>query len=164
MIQALKIASGKPNDNTPYDKSIVILTRLINYEKNEHMSKINHNSSILHNHSQVIPSAAKTRVDKIKAIKHRKEKKRQQLSGKRKEDLKLKQSDSDLDEELAMLGSEDEAAPPKNHDDDDSEANYYKENIFNKEDYYLYRAIMYFYCGEYEKSIGVAKLAYYLGF
>jgi tetratricopeptide (TPR) repeat protein len=33
------------------------------------------------------------------------------------------------------------------------ETNYYKENIFNKEDYYLYRAVMYFYAGEYEKSI-----------
>jgi tetratricopeptide (TPR) repeat protein len=35
----------------------------------------------------------------------------------------------------------------------EEETNYYKENIFNKEDYYLYRAVMYFYAGEYEKSI-----------
>ena len=35
----------------------------------------------------------------------------------------------------------------------EEEANYYKENIFNKEDYYLYRAIMLMYAGEYEKSI-----------
>lgn len=33
------------------------------------------------------------------------------------------------------------------------EANYYKENIFNKEDYYLYRGIMQIYAGEYEKAM-----------
>lgn len=38
-------------------------------------------------------------------------------------------------------------------DDKEEETNYYKENIFNKEDYYLYRAVMFFYAGEYEKSI-----------
>lgn len=32
---------------------------------------------------------------------------------------------------------------------DEGETNYYKENIFNKEDYYLYRAVMYFYAGDY---------------
>ena len=40
-------------------------------------------------------------------------------------------------------------------DDDEikeEETNYYKENIFNKEDYYLYRGMMYFYASEYEKS------------
>ena len=34
------------------------------------------------------------------------------------------------------------------------EANYYIENIFNKEDYYLYRGVMQIYAGEYEKAIG----------
>ena len=36
---------------------------------------------------------------------------------------------------------------------DADEANYYKENIFNKEDYYLYRGVMHIYDGEYEKAI-----------
>ena len=40
-----------------------------------------------------------------------------------------------------------------NEEEEEDGANYYKENIFNKEDYYLYRAVMYFYSGEYEKSI-----------
>ena len=35
----------------------------------------------------------------------------------------------------------------------EEETNYYKENIFNKEDYYLYRGIMHIYDGEYEKAI-----------
>lgn len=30
---------------------------------------------------------------------------------------------------------------------------YYKENIFGREDFYLYRGIMHFYIGEYEQSI-----------
>lgn len=38
-------------------------------------------------------------------------------------------------------------------DEKEEETNYYKENIFNKEDYYLYRAVNFFYSGEYEKSI-----------
>lgn len=35
----------------------------------------------------------------------------------------------------------------------EEETNYYKENIFNKEDYHLYRAVMFFYSGEFEKAI-----------
>jgi hypothetical protein len=38
-------------------------------------------------------------------------------------------------------------------DEKEEETNYYKENIFNKEDYYLYRAVMFFYSGDFEKSI-----------
>ena len=33
------------------------------------------------------------------------------------------------------------------------DANYYKENIFNKEDFYLYRAILYIYGEQYDKAI-----------
>jgi len=33
------------------------------------------------------------------------------------------------------------------------DTNYYKENIFNKEDYYLYRAVMNFYAGDFEKAM-----------
>jgi len=36
---------------------------------------------------------------------------------------------------------------------EEDDMNYYKENIFNKEDYYLYRAVMYFYSGDYEKAL-----------
>jgi hypothetical protein len=35
----------------------------------------------------------------------------------------------------------------------EEETNYYKENIFNKEDYHLYRAVMNFYAGDFEKSL-----------
>lgn len=67
---------------------------------------------------------------------------------------------SDLDEkELEKLNKKLEQGSQSLSDESDGsdlmeeEANYYKENIFNKEDYYLYRAIMLMYAGEYEKSI-----------
>jgi hypothetical protein len=108
----------------------------------------------MHNHSQVIPSAAKTKVDKIKAIKLRKEKKKNNGKGKI-EDMKGKGGETDEDDEVPIMDSDEEAAAQKGSEDDDADANYYKENIFNKEDYYLYRAMMLFYCGEFEKSIMV---------
>lgn len=37
--------------------------------------------------------------------------------------------------------------------DGTQDLNYYKENIFNKEDYLLYRGIMHFYSGEYHKAL-----------
>lgn len=43
----------------------------------------------------------------------------------------------------------DDEADTKEADD----ANYYKENIFNKEDYYLYRGIMQIYGQDYEKAL-----------
>ncbi len=46
-----------------------------------------------------------------------------------------------------------EQAKMEAEEEKDEETNYYKENIFNKEDYYLYRAVMHFYSGDYEKSI-----------
>jgi hypothetical protein len=45
--------------------------------------------------------------------------------------------------------SEDDAALQKNED----EANYYKENIFNKEDFYLYRGVLHIYQGEHKKAL-----------
>ena len=49
--------------------------------------------------------------------------------------------------------NEDNITEMSNGDEDEEDANYYKENIFNKEDYYLFRSVMFFYAGEYEKSI-----------
>jgi hypothetical protein len=62
-----------PLDKSFYEKAVVILTKLISYEKNEHLSKINHDSSVLYQHSQIIPSAQRTQADKIKAIRRRRE-------------------------------------------------------------------------------------------
>ena len=39
------------HDRGVYEKAIVGLTKLISYEKNEHLAKINHDSSIMHHHS-----------------------------------------------------------------------------------------------------------------
>ena len=51
-------------------------------------------------------------------------------------------------DELEQDTSEDEG-----NDADDPEANYYKENIFNKEDFYLYRGVLAIYSGEYEGAM-----------
>ena len=61
-LSALKLASangnnGQVHEKGVYEKAIIGLTKLIAYEKNEHLAKINHDSSIMHQHSQVIPSA-----------------------------------------------------------------------------------------------------------
>jgi hypothetical protein len=174
---------------------VVILTKLISYEKNEHLAKINHDSSVLYQHSQIIPSAQRTQADKIKAIRRRREQDRQMKQSAdnsnhpRKNDLRFRvhhqnpdpngqeeeQDDYDevselmdekelekLNKELAQAsndivgGAEDtesENVEKKAEEEDEEGANYYKENIFNKEDYYLYRAVMYFYSGEFDKAI-----------
>jgi hypothetical protein len=58
--------------------------------------------------------------------------------------------DFDLDIEIEDLGEIDELSVS-------DEQNYYKENIFNREDYYLFRAVMYFYSDEYEKAVSDFK-------
>lgn len=51
---ALKVAAARdlanpvPQDKAIYEKSAVTLTKLISYEKNEHLAKICHDSSIMH--------------------------------------------------------------------------------------------------------------------
>lgn len=85
-LNALKIASicqpeegEKPKtpivkpDKHAYEKANQILTKLISQENNEQLAKITHESSILHQHSQMIPSAQRTKTDKIRALRRRKE-------------------------------------------------------------------------------------------
>lgn len=40
-----------PLEKQVYEKAVIILTKLISYEKNEHLAKINHDSSVLYQHS-----------------------------------------------------------------------------------------------------------------
>ena len=159
-----------------YEKAVVSLTKLISYEKNEHLAKINHDSSIMHHHSQVIPSAQRTKMDKIRAIRRRREQDRQTKQGGenslRKNDLRFRVANADDDEdgneyedlseldekELEKINRKDDdvsnytESKMEDYDTKEEETNYYKENIFNKEDYYLYRGVLFFYSGEYEKS------------
>ena len=62
-----------PLEKSTYGKALTALSKLISQENNEHLSKIMHDSSILHCHSQMIPSAQRTKIDKIRAIRRRKE-------------------------------------------------------------------------------------------
>ena len=73
-----------PHDKQKYSKSVVALTKLISYENNEHLAKITHDSSIQHHHSQMIPSAQRTKTDKIRAIRRRKEQDRAVKEGRAK--------------------------------------------------------------------------------
>lgn len=58
---------------------------------------------------------------------------------------KLERNESD---ELDQQASSDDETSESNED-----ANYYKENIFNKEDFYLYRSVLWIYGGNYDKAI-----------
>ena len=60
-------------DRSTFQKAAQNLSKLISYENNENMSKLIHESSISHHHSMIIPSANRTKMDKIRAIKRRKE-------------------------------------------------------------------------------------------
>lgn len=50
-----------------YLKALVPLTKLIEAEADPKISKQVHESSVLHYHSQSIPSANRTKADKIRA-------------------------------------------------------------------------------------------------
>jgi len=50
-----------------YLKALVPLTKLIEAEADPKISKQVHESSVLHCHSQSIPSATRTKADKIRA-------------------------------------------------------------------------------------------------
>jgi hypothetical protein len=75
-----------------FEKATVILTKLISYENNEHLSKMNHDSSIMYQHSQIIPSALRTKTDKLKAMKRRKD---QNLSKDQRNDLRFRMQQRD---------------------------------------------------------------------
>lgn len=94
------------HDKTIFQKAAQALTKLISYEKNENLAKLTHESSILHKHSQIIPSANRTKMDKIRAIRRRKEQDRENKDadgqGPRKNDLRFRvqqQNDENGEEE-----------------------------------------------------------------
>jgi hypothetical protein len=119
-------------------------------------------------------------MDKIRAIRRRKEQDRVQRDNPdagRKNDLRFRvQQNEDEGEEaegdeyediselddreieklnrkLARNESDELDQGSSDEEEGDGEANYYKENIFNKEDFYLYRAILFLYGEEYSKAI-----------
>lgn len=117
----------------------------------------------------MIPSANRTKTDKIRAARRRKEQDRYVREGKQKRnDLRFRvhregsegpedeedyEDISDLDQdEISRLNHQLEQGSnaTQNADIEDAELdrfeagdqNFYKENIFNKEDYFLYRGII----------------------
>ena len=118
-------------------------------------------------------------MDKIRAIKRRKEQDKAQKEGSRRNDLRFRvqqqneegEEDGDEYEDISELddaeieklnrklerNESDELDQQASSDDENDEAsedaNYYKENIFNKEDFYLYRGILHIYGEHYDKAI-----------
>jgi hypothetical protein len=90
-LNALKLGSTT-TEKSVFEKCALSLNKLISYEKNEHLAKINHDSSIMHCHSQIIPSAHRTKSDKIKAIKRRRDQDREikQNESIQKQDLRFR--------------------------------------------------------------------------
>ena len=122
-------------------------------------------------------------MDKIRAIRRRKEQDRHHRDnygqGGRKNDLRFRvqqqneengEDDEDEYEDISELDDQeidklnrllernesdelDQQVSSEEDTDNEGEANYYKENIFNKEDFYLYRAVLNIYGQEYNKAI-----------
>ena len=109
----------------------------------------------------------------MRAIRRRREQDREAKSegeGLRKNDLRYRVAqegegeeydEDEMEDEDEIMGELDEDGKRKEdgeegeeeEEEDEKETNYYKENIFNKEDYFLYRGVMNFYSGDYDKSI-----------
>lgn len=146
-LKCLGSCIGTEVNSSAFEKSVVSLTQLINLHQIKQPSiflKQLHHSSIIYHHSQIIPNSNRTKVDKIKTLRQMRD--RRLRSGELEDDSTFEDEEFDLDVEIEDIGEIDEQSVTK-------EENYYKENIFNREDYFLYRAIMYFYVGEYDKAI-----------
>lgn len=84
------------HDKSVYQKSVNALNKLISQAGNENLAKIMHDSSVAHMHSQMIPSANRTKTDKIRAIRRRKEQDRRMREGKEKRnDLRFRVQQSE---------------------------------------------------------------------
>jgi len=85
---------GDEHSKAVFMQAVSAINKLIGQEKNDKIAKLVHESSILHQHSQVIPSANRTKMDKIRAIRRRKEQDRENKecggNGPRKNDLRFR--------------------------------------------------------------------------
>lgn len=98
---------------------------------------------MIYHHSQIIPSSQRTKADKIKTLRQIREKK---IRSHEYDEESYEDEEFDLDVQVEDLGEIEEKEVADIN-------NYYRENIFNPEDYYLYRAVMYFYTEQYDKAI-----------
>lgn len=128
-------------DRDVLELSIKAMDKLVNYfnpTNSLHDQRSNPMNQFKKSHSplsiQIIPNVNKIRVEKARAVSAIRERKcsLQELI----EECKQQKNNEDMyqDEELEPIS-------------------YYRENIFNLEDYYLYRAVMKFYYEDYEGAI-----------
>lgn len=116
-----------------------ILTKLTNKDYNNNDVKAK--NIVTRTHAQIIPNVKRIKIEKLRMMTYMRKKEKDKyvaefkgVKGSPKRDY------AETDEDLSKSA---EAITPYS---------YYKENIFSEEDFYLYRGIMFFYAGQYEKA------------
>jgi tetratricopeptide (TPR) repeat protein len=114
----------------------------LNLDKEEQMTEIGKLAiTVTRTHAQIIPNVRRIKLEKVRmaAYMRRKEKDKYVAEFKGTKDVPTR--DYYESDEKIIRGAE--LITPYS---------YYKENIFSEEDFYLYRGVMFFYSGQYEKA------------
>ena len=147
--KAIKIFKNNLNEDEQMQaigKITNILTRLTNQDFNN--NNVNNKNTVTRTHAQIIPNVKRIKIEKLRIISYLKQKEKEKYIAEVKgEKLVVKREYVELDQDLVKDA---EAITPYS---------YYKENIFSEEDFYLYRGIMFFYAGEYNKAWKDFKLS-----
>ncbi|CDW75599.1 tpr domain containing protein [Stylonychia lemnae] len=141
--QALPSPIAKSSyDVSAFEKGIVSFTKLLNTHYDiEYNTQTTTSANRMH--QQIIPNVKRIKIEKMRALR-RKRAKDAQINNSMKRTKKIKQRfllEDASDHQLQMQASQIEPF------------SYYKENIFGQEDFYLYRGVMHFYTGDYQKAI-----------
>jgi len=138
-IDIFKQNLGEEDQKREISKLTNILTRLTNKDFNT--SNLNNKNTVTRTHAQIIPNVKRIKLEKLRIMNYLKKKEKDRyISEVKGEPLTIEREYTEKDEDLV---EEAEAILPYS---------YYKENIFSEEDFYLYKAIMGFYSGEYDKA------------
>ena len=165
---AIRLGSlGKLGDNHIFDKAIAILTKLISFDSNQKLNAFNINSQVMQTHNQPLP---KLKKQKKSPQRNSKDKGKggtkigvvhNTYNGERVITLPETQILGGGDENTIFTINPDEEIEKSLFDDDEQdEDNLYKENIFSKEDFFLYRGTMHFYNAEFDKALIVPIYIY----
>lgn len=121
------------------EKLTVTLTKLISIDSNN--PSISSKNIVSRTHAQIIPNVKRIKLEKLRIVAYLKFKEKSKYIAELKgEKYKVSNNYKEVDTDLVSRA------------EDIIPYSYYKENIFSEEDFYLYRGVMYFYAGEYEKA------------
>jgi tetratricopeptide (TPR) repeat protein len=134
-----KLNLDKEEQMTEIGKLAITLTRLTNKDYNNNDVKAK--NIVTRTHAQIIPNVRRIKLEKVRmaAYMRRKEKDKYVAEFKGTKDVPTR--DYYESDEKIIRGAE--LITPYS---------YYRENIFSEEDFYLYRGVMFFYSGQYEKA------------